>query len=312
MTKEPGLSKYFQGNEQVISQMVGEILAQVQQAASEQIGQVLEIIEKQNQEHVEAILNAVGELTAQVTTQWHEQIDSFTKPIEEMLATAEINANVVAPLLSKANLWLPPSMTLDLLFKLKRLTGQDDVTTEEVEQTFIEYYELENWSELHNMVSSWGDNPYFAQRMPIILDALEAHIGGKYRLSIPTLLPQIEGIVSGILERPAGEPTALMKDAIRDKYQDFFLRAASKDILIKLVTSPVLFGGVESKHHSPDKYPAWLTSKGLTESQSLNRHAILHGVQINYDSKIHSLRCFLLLDVLNSMRRDEWDEKLKP
>ena len=70
-------------------------------------------------------------------------------------------------------------------------------------------------------------------------------------------------------------------------------------------------GQKDSEYFTSEKFPEWLESKGVSESQSINRHGILHGVHLNYDSKENSLRVFLLLDVLYEMRRDEWDPRLR-
>lgn len=242
---------------------------------------------KMVQEQMEAVDKAVGEWTKQLVA--------------------------VAPLLSQANFWLSPSMDMHLLRNLKDVAETKEATIEHMTAVFVRYYEDDEWAELKEMVSSWGDNPYFANRMHIIDDALEAHIHGKHTLVIPTLLSQVEGIASSVLETPAGSSTGLVKNAITER-QGEFLRAASKDILIKFVTSPVGYGGVrkkESEYFTPERFPEWLKSKGVSETQSINRHGILHGVHVNYASKENSLRAFLLLDVFYGMRRDEWDKRLQ-
>jgi hypothetical protein len=138
--------------------------------------------------------------------------------------------------------------------------------------------------------------------MAVVEDALEAHINGKYTLSVPALLPLIEGVASSILATSAGKPSRIVNDAISNWHTEF-LHQASKEILLNLVTSPMLYGSVPPEYFTPEKFAKWLASEGLTESQSLNRHSILHGVQINYASKENSLRAFLLLDVLYFMKR---------
>lgn len=184
-------------------------------------------------------------------------------------------------------------------------------TSESVKEAFIEYFEENQWGVLQEIVASWEENPYFVRRMSILHDALEAHIQGKYTLSIPALLSQVEGVASGIVEKPAGDTTRIMKTAIENIDYGNFVRAACKDILVAFVTSPVGYGGVKSEYMTLEKYPEWLKAKGHLESQTLNRHAILHGMQIDYASKENSLRALLLLDVLFWMKREEWDEDFK-
>lgn len=266
------------------------------------------------QEQTAAMNQAARELARQLTMHVQKQLDQFYRviggSIQEMLDRAEVDANEVGPLLEQANFWLSPSMNLDLLYALKAIAESGDATPERIVSAFVEYYEDDEWAKLKGMVSSWHDNHYFVDRMHIITDALEAHLDGKYTLVIPALLSQVEGIASSILETPAGRSTELVKSAVTDR-QGEFLRAASKDILIKFVTSPMGYGSVPTRYFTPEKFHEWLESKGVPESQSINRHGILHGVDVHYDSKEKSLRVFLLLDVFYGMRRDEWDPRLR-
>ena len=120
---------------------------------------------------------------------------------------------------------------------------------------------------------------------------------GKYTLSIPALIPQIEGLLSSIIKQPAGDPTRIFKNAIEKEYTDF-LSNVSKDILLDFATSPILYGGISDNYFTTERLSYWLDQKGIKEEQLFNRAAILHGVQINYATIANSLRVFLLLDVV--------------
>jgi hypothetical protein len=275
---------------------------------------VFEIMGKLTSESVQYQWNTLQEISGAMSRlaqqQWKAALETAENFIRKMHEITESDAEVIAPLLLQANLWLSPSLSISLLYKLKKMAERGEIVPEIVKQTFVEHYEVGEWAVLKSMVSSWQDNPYFSNRMPILYDALKAHIDGKYTLVVPTLLAQIEGVLSSILETPAGSTTGMVKTAIEER-QTEYLSAASKDILIKFAISPAGYGGVKGEYFTPEKFPEWLESKGLAEDQALNRHAILHGVQLNYGSKENSLRAFLLLDVLYWMRREEWDEELK-
>ena len=47
--------------------------------------------------------------------------------------------------------------------------------------------------------------------------------------------------------------------------------------------------------------------KGIRNSKDLNRHAILHGIQLGYNTALNSLRCFLALDVLSMLDIEDTD-----
>jgi hypothetical protein len=225
---------------------------------------------------------------------------SLAEVMQQWLEAVEKESKLVEPLLRRAKLWYTPSMPRKLLINLKELSEQNsNLTKEQIEQVFVDYYAENDGENLRTMVSSWSDSPIYKRRMPIILDALDAHIAGKYTLSIPALLPQVEGILSSITGETAGRPGKILKRAIEHDYPDVkVFNAISKDILITLATDPFLYKGNIGEFFTPEKFNGWITTQGLN-GQPLNRHAILHGVQIDYPSKTNSLRVFFLLDSIH-------------
>lgn len=250
-------------------------------------------------------MNSIAQI-AKYIEQQRDWMAAFGKAVQTMLDSMEVDAKKIGPILSSANLWIPPSsMKKDLVGSLVELIAKGKTESEQVELAFVAYYEEKDWAELKQVVSSWQSNPYFADRMFIIWDALDAHINSKYILSIPTLLCQIEGIASHIVGKTPGSPQKVIPNLI-DNESPEFMSSASKDILIYYVTNITYPGWINF-----DKFVEWLKTNRLTENQALQRHAILHGVQVNYASKTNSLRAFLILDSLYWLKRKEWDEKLK-
>ena len=226
----------------------------------------------------------------------------FTKGITESLKhlteSIDRHSEVIAPLLQKAKLWYFPSMPEIIQENLLNLVNQGgDISIEQIEQAFIGYYDDNNCINLREMVVSWFDSPIFFKRKDIIEDALEAHISGKFTISIPSLLPQIEGILSSITGKTAGHPGPLLKYAVELGYLDgaSSLNALADDIILALVTDPFLFKGGVGDFFTPEKFTEWIKTQGI-ETIPLNRHAILHGVQIDYATQANSLRVFFLLD----------------
>lgn len=266
---------------------------------------------KHSAKELEAV---VSKMVTDFVAKAERQREAMSTVVGEVMRRAreitESHAEVVAPLLSQAGLWLPPSQATALVGKLKKLADQGKTEPEAVWQVVVGHFEEGEWSALRRMVSSWDDNPYFSNRMSILCDALEAHIEGTYSLVVPTLLAQIEGVLSSILRVPAGDTTRIVKTAVGELGNDY-LAAVCKDILVAFITSPAGYGGVKDDYFTPERFPEWLESKGIVEEQALNRHAILHGVQVNYASTENSLRVFFLLDALYWMRVEEWHELLR-
>ena len=196
---------------------------------------------------------------------------------------------------------------------VKALLDQGEATPQNVRQLVVTWYREDDCELLKAMVDGWNRNPYFVPRMDIIRDALRAHIDGKYTLSVPTLLPVAEGILSSITGKGAagsGGTRRMAKDVLAGMYTDFMCEA-SKDAVVEFATGITLYGNVPPYYFSPERYPEWLEQNELAGGQVLNRHAILHGVQTHYASEENSLRAFFLLDVLSWIEREERDRALQ-
>ncbi len=232
---------------------------------------------------------------------------------KQNLDRAEIESSEISDLMVQARFWFPPSGSLGIIHAIRKLKDETKATPESVRQIIVDYYEKENFSNLKSMIDDWRENPYFSNRMHIITDVLEAHIDGKFTLSIPALLPLVEGILTDIVGRRATRAEGIGNwagAAIEKMYSDSF-RESSKDAVIAFITGSSVYESIDPVFFTPSAFPTWLANHGLEGKQILQRHAILHGVQTDYDSKENSLRAFLILDVLSWLKREEWDEELK-
>ncbi|MCC6192767.1 MAG: hypothetical protein IT318_27420 [Anaerolineales bacterium] len=289
----------FAQNDRLLQSLTGEMVSLLEQQQKQMMieaGRVVAATLAQNDQLLQSFTKAFVQSTSELRDRIAHQMVAVAESIRATFESAEIDAKTVGPLLLQAGFWLPPSAPLGLLYRVKALSEQGDASPELVRHAFLAYFEENHWAELCAMVEAWEENPRFTPRMAVIQDALEAHLAGKYSLSIPALLPQVEGIASDILAAPAGSSVSLLRATIQGEMSDF-MAAASRDILLTLITSPALYGGTKSQSQDfrSENFQGWLASKGLTEGQALNRHGILHGVQVNYASAENSLRAFLLL-----------------
>ena len=209
---------------------------------------------------------------------------------------------LVIPAFCMCSLVLAPSMPRKLWRDIIDIVPPDK---EKIWRLVINYYEKRRWAVLKSTVLNWANNAIFNPRMVILKDALSAHIKGRWTLSIPALLPQIEGIALDIIRR-SGLP--------QDKKSIIIDKSINKEIG-KTLPSQV-FSSLSIDNFTPREMVAVYTLLYHLESQlyksidfleevsrtdqmdSLNRHAVLHGTHINYVSKTNSLKCFLVLDTL--------------
>ncbi len=228
-------------------------------------------------------------------------IDPIFDSFKGLTEAIEKHSEKVAPLLQKAKLWYFPSMPMSIYESLWHLSEQEtEIAVEQIEQIFIDFYDKNDCENLKEMVWAWFDTPIFARRKHIIEDALSAHKSGKFTLSVPALLPQVEGSLRDYFTDPQEKLGKLLEKAVMNVYIDNAktVNSLSDDILLALANDPFLFKGGLGKSFTSDKYREWMTAQDV-KMIPLNRDTILHGIQLDYGTKANSLRVFFLLDSIH-------------
>lgn len=202
---------------------------------------------------------------------------------------------------TECGLWLTPSMTPGLVLVVIERYEQGRKRT--IPAVIDGFYRQNNWRILRDAVERWKSYEFFVPRMPIFYDALEAHIDKKWTLTIPALIPHIEGIAGEIL---LANKLSFTKDAIIvSKGQKTYpsslfgkLRADKVTPTMDVIISSLLYylEGTLYEYKDFKDFPQ------IRRLKTLNRHAVMHGYQINYATRLNSLRCFLALDSLSMLK----------
>ncbi len=196
-------------------------------------------------------------------------------------------------------LFLAPSMEKKLLARIT--VHHQNKKKKSVISSVIRYYGATNQKRLRDAVGSWESNPLFVPRMKIIRDALDSHINGKYTLSVPTLLAQVEGIVNDFV--------VCMNLSLKPHKSEHLKEAIVHSPVVNL-SALLTFEGLleifEKVYESRDFAKVPLKKRGL-----FNRHTVLHGRQVGYDTQINSLRAFLILDALSVLLVIDEEEAAK-
>ena len=195
----------------------------------------------------------------------------------------------------KAAGWtIAPSMSRELREKVVLLHQQNK--TRSISQVILGYYHRNDFEKLKAAVGTWETNPLFASRVHIFRAALKAHCEGTYTLSVPALLPQIEGILNEYvkmnhLETKLGKIEKVYNAVIGD-LDEYPLPswAIANTLLYQLQTNTFTFTDFE------------IEFKKSANNRKTTRHTVLHGISTNYDKPIHSLKAFVLLDALSSLQ----------
>ena len=169
----------------------------------------------------------------------HARMEKVTSDFGEIFENMALHLNTasknIAPYLIQAGFWIAPTTSFSLLGTIQTLVQRKDVTVEKIQECIISYYQQNNWAILKQVVQRWKNNQEYLKRMPIIEEALEAHVQGKYWLLIPALLSQIEGIVTSIQGRDNGKIRRIYAEWIEmvvDTHLPDYLRESYKDALI--------------------------------------------------------------------------------
>lgn len=256
----------------------------------------------------------------EVQEAWARQIHEMTRGLDDL--TRRISADLAAAALSvqqtislgvfddliqllqahqdaaeafKAAGWpIAPSMPFELREHVVTMHKQGK--TQYISRTIIGYYQRNNHQHLIETVESWESRPLFAPRMHILQDALQAHCRGLYTLSVPALIPQIEGVlndyvlVNGLVAK-LGKIQQVYKAAIGDADEyDLSKWVIATTLLYQLQTNTYVFTDFKSE-----------LEKSVNRRQ-VTRHTVSHGVALKYDRPIHSLKAFLLLDALSALQ----------
>lgn len=174
--------------------------------------------------------------------------------------------------------WPPPTMDTDF-GDMQHIVNISDSLPHTEAKTEIDAFMLQRHGSdyVRERLDEWKHHNWISNRVPILVAAVNAHVQGLYELSVPTLLPQIEGIIWEGYGNTSGcrQPeemrlaTALCSDGL-----DFLDDMAKRFFLDTLLQEFSLGQPVPG----------------------LSRHAILHGIDTHYATQINSLKLILLFD----------------
>ncbi len=156
---------------------------------------------------------------------------------------------------------------------------------------------------LSGLCDGWWDVPEFRDRQALLSQAVSAHRESRFALSVSTLIPHLEGIVTDWLIRLLPLTEQMGPRQKMQRFRDTLLQAADKTLIFrKIVETTLAFvtdGPVMANFRQWD---------AALESTFANRHAIAHG---RHDhamySEENSVKLILLLDTMHSMLRDGWE-----
>lgn len=239
-----------------------------------------------------------------VTQQFQSKIESYvTEARETFMAfgekfrkALEVSAKVMSGLELVTNEflyimlsigWPPPvdlpieqMMTIVKAFKM----DNSDSGIRKIENHLILFYDRKI---IDDILDSWKNNILLKNRLPILEAVIHAHHDKNYWLSVPGILPQIEGIVAYGYKHLGEMNGRMMKNYLRSLLDEQYSKIKINPVLFDFISSVLLVG---FRH-------------GVPLRSNLSRHAILHGADINYGCAENSLKAILTFDYLQDAFR---------
>lgn len=228
------------------------------------------------------------------TSAWEDSFgcDAIVESINlQLKERAVVSFDLLREQIRKIGLWPAPALIPYPLTAIARLCEESKES--DSRELFLNYCTEEF---VRSRVANWSSIATFEKRSELIGDALEAHFAGKFTLSVHTLIPQFEGVVTDwAYEIAPTEPFPWHESKKLKKFgkvtTEGVARSFSDRRIIEEVVEFIVGGPV---FHT---FKIWF--QPLNE-EFANRHAIGHG---RYDASLYtqenSLKAILLLDSLH-------------
>lgn len=246
---------------------------------------------------VEKIMVRQAELesTVRMVRQMDKNYLAFIQPTLELIdyITDRVGYTIeLYGLIMLENRWPPDiNMSLEEARAIERVNENEgwEAAAQYIRDHMLQKYNIDA---LQNLYEEWSNRSWFKHRLPLLSEAIEAHIEGRYALSVPVFLAQTEGIIAdgyghkGRLNHRRGNKHQSNECmALTDYLEDLL---SSKDVLAldQFAKDYFLKNVLEGFRH------------GVFPMPSLSRHAIMHGADVSYNTIENSLKCILLFEYL--------------
>ena len=226
------------------------------------------------------------ETTREVILAWNETLDRNLKQWQDAARRLSKTIGEFSALVLrfKATVmqfrWPPPTGDFDASDMQYIVDAGTSLPANEAEERITAFMlERHDSGYVQGLLEDWKHHKWIKSRVPILAAVVDAHNRGLYELSIPALLPQVEGI---IWEGYGYRGRALQKDE-KDLAKELcsdgldFLDQIASDFFVNTLLQEFELG-----------QPA----------PGLSRHAILHGADTRYATAANSLKLILLFDYL--------------
>ncbi|MEG4226226.1 hypothetical protein QUA35_08715 [Microcoleus sp. N9_B2] len=185
--------------------------------------------------------------------------------------------------------WMFPTSTADVRSDITIINSFVEGDFSNIDDLFVD--RLMDNERVKKTLSGWQKCPEISKRLPLIEEAIEAHIDKKFYLSVSALIPQVEGLLrdalqirdqnidfTSIRKEDIRRATCALKDSWKSHYD-------LPEATLLLESLPDAVSDIYEEYDATKSVPG-----------KLYRHGVCHGLQTDFNSKKNSIRLILLLD----------------
>jgi hypothetical protein len=226
---------------------------------------------------------------------------SFLRMWDELGERFDILEDEGVPALRRYKWFVTPRLPVYLVGKAVRIAVQPGNQRGAINTLFCGYFSGDRFSNLGTLVEAWAQNPLFQPRMKILRDCVSALACGNRRFNasnvvLPTLIAQIDGISTALML------TCGLTHARAGKFGD-----TEGTTITKVRWFEAHAGEQRLVHSANDVFLSVLfqtafPGEPLKTPFTFSRHKIMHGEELRYGRLDNSIRAFLILDFLASVR----------
>jgi hypothetical protein len=200
---------------------------------------------------------------------------------------------MVTAQLSALGLWPAPALVPFPFRDIVRRVAEGD--TEGARRTLVTHC---NPAFIASLSEAWWNAPEFAHRRTLLSEAVRAHSEGRFVLSIPALLPQLEGLITDWMIRTSpNEALPFRQEPKTKKFRETLLKTEGKSFVFRRVVEASLQFILEGPVLS--SFQQW---HDAISGVFPHRHVVEHGRHEDaLYTEENSLKLILLLDSLHFM-----------
>lgn len=242
------------------------------------------------------ISRAVGSMLDRYEAVYRAFVTNYLTPFQETLGRIALSFRPLLDGISRTQVrllertlrryhwWPVPGLPFEFYLGILDLVEQGQ--TRRVNRYICDWFRWNRYRRLGRMVRRWDSNKYFRCRRPIYTQVLMAHRRGWYNLTVPALIPLVEGVARDYLQEEHGiterRGLVAVQGALDRNIPANVFREELQQALIRFLTSSTFAD----------------TDNVLPSGYELNRHGVAHSRHLRYGTEANSLRCFLLLETL--------------